>query len=89
MPGLIRTFSTICAATNAALGTKCISATKGVSYPFFLIANLIFSKFSASFVFGAVNRTSFPPASIILIASSTLALVSSVDAVVMDCVLIE
>ena len=48
------------------------------------MADLIFSKFSASLVFGAVNRTSSAPASIILIASSTLALVSSVDAVVID-----
>ena len=48
----------------------------------------MFCRFSASLIFGAVNRTICPPASIILIASSTLASVSKVEAVVIDWVTI-
>ena len=56
-PGLIRTFSTHCAASIAASGLKWISATIGTSHPAAFSSFLIFSKLAASFTVGAVILT--------------------------------
>ncbi len=48
----------------------------------------MFCKFSASFIDGAVILTSSHPDSIILMDSSTVASVSIVSVIVMDCTLI-
>ena len=48
----------------------------------------MFFKFSASFLLGAVILTNSQPALIILIDSSTVAIVSIVSVVVIDCTLI-
>ena len=67
---------------NNAGGDFC-SVGRGVWYPLFLISFLIFSRFSASVLLGAVMRISSAPASIQRMDCSTVALVSIVSGVVM------
>ena len=85
MPGFTRTFSTMRAATSAALGVKWMSATKGALKPAARICFLISARFSASFLLGAVMRTSSQPASIMRMLCATVAAVSIVSVVVMLC----
>ena len=88
MPGFILTFSQYRAAVSATLALKCTSATRGVMIPCALRACDICLMFSASLLPCVVRRTSSPPASIILLACCTLASVSRVSVVVIDCTLI-
>ena len=65
-----------------------MSATSGVSKPAARNSCLIAARFSASFLLGAVMRTSSQPASIMRMLWATVAAVSSVSVVVMLCSLI-
>ena len=62
-----------------------MSATSGVSYPLSRKPCLIFAKFSASFLDGAVSRTSSQPASIMRMDCSIDPSVSIVSVVVILC----
>ena len=61
-----------------------MSAIKGTSKPFFFNMFFIFLKFFASLILGAVILIYSEPELIILIASSTVALVFIVSEVVID-----
>ena len=78
----MRTFSTILAASSAALGVKWMSAIKGTLHPRESNSSFITFKLAASFLLGAVIRIISAPASIHLILCSTVAFVLSVSVVV-------
>src|ERR1051325_7583730 len=62
-----------------------MSATNGVLYPLLRNSFFILRRFSASFLLGAVMRTSSAPASIQRMDCSTVAMVSIVSVVVIVC----
>lgn len=84
MPGLTRIFSTHLAASSAASGLKCMSATSGTSHPALRIPSRMFSRFSAYFLVWAVTRMISHPALASCSISATQASVSRVSEVIID-----
>ncbi len=84
-PGFILTFSTCFAASKAAAGLKCMSATSGVSIPWLRKRLCISSRAAACCIPWAVRRMSSAPAPASLAAWATLASMSRVGVVVMLC----